>query len=816
MKLEKVTKNFLWPAACFVAALMVLVCCGTARGGDWPNWRGPNYNGISDETDWNTEWPEGGPKVLWKASIGIGFSSVAVSDGLAYAMGNANKADTVYCFDAETGEEKWTHSYAQRRDPKYYEGGTLASPTVAGGKVYTISKDGKVFCLDAKTGSVKWQKDISKELEIKRTTWGHSGSPLVIGEIVILNAGPKGLALKTTDGSVVWQSGKKPGGYATAVPYMAGGQQCIALFSFGEVIGIVAATGEELWRHTAWKNKYNVNAADPIISGDMIFISSGYDHGCALLKMQVDGQKHSVTKVWTNKNIRNKMNGSVLWQGYIYGVDEEGELRCLDFKTGDIVWAQEGFGQGSLSLADGKLLVLGEKGNLEIAEATPAGFNRLAAAKILTGRCWTVPVLANGRIYTRNAKPGDLVCLDVKGKGGAAGAKASSAGNDWAQFRGPNRNGISNETGLLKKWPAGGPEMLWDVDGLGTGFASVAVSDGMIYTTGLVGKDGLLFAYDLAGNLKWKVPYGPGWTGSHRGVRTTPTVEADRLYLRSGYGNVVCFNSKTGEKNWEVDTLKTFGGKNIHWGIAESLLIDGNKLICTPGGNDAVLAALDKMTGEVIWTTKGLGERSAYCCPVIIEEDGKKLIATMVEKSIIIVDAADGRLLCQIPQQGKHSISAVSPVYKDGIIYGTNGYGGGGKAYKLSGDMSSFEKIWEDKNLDCHHGGVVFLDGNIHGSNHKPAGSKGWVCLEMATGKVKYQDKVVGKGSVIYADGMLYCYSEKGTVGLVKAKPNGYELVSSFQVEKGTDEHWAHPAISDGRLYIRHGDALMAYNIKAQ
>jgi outer membrane protein assembly factor BamB len=336
----------------------------------------------------------------------------------------------------------------------------------------------------------------------------------------------------------------------------------------------------------------------------------------------------------------------------------------------------------------------------------------------------------------------------------------------------------------------------------------------------MVGKDkkGILFAYDLDGNPKWQKFYGPEWGGSHEGVRTTPTVDGDRVYVYSGYGNLVCFNAKTGDKKWEVDTLKRFNGKNIKWGIAESVLIFDEKVICTPGGENATVVALDKMTGKTIWTTKGLSETSAYCCPVVIERGGKRLLLTMVQKSVVIIDPENGKVICRMPHIGKHFISAVSPVYKDGLIYATTGYGVGGEMYELSPDTTSYTQRWTDKNLDCHHGGLVFLGGDIHGSNHKgQGGNKGnWFCLDMATGKVKYQAKLVGKGCVIWAEGMLYCYGESGMVGLVKPTPTSYEMVSSFKITKGTDEHWAHPAISNGRLYIRHGDALMVYDIRAE
>jgi outer membrane protein assembly factor BamB len=728
-------------------------------------------------------------------------------------MGNIKNTDIVYCFDDETGKEIWKHSYSQRLDPKYYEGGTLASPTVADGRVYTISKDGKAFCLDAETSRQIWSKDVLKDFGIKRTEWGCSGSPYVTKDIVIYNVGSGGLALNKADASLIWENGKGPGGYATAVPFTSASQDCIALFGFREVLGLVAATGKELWRH-GWKTKYDVHAADPIIvSEDTIFISSGYANGCALLKIQMQGAQGSVTELWRNKNMRNKMNASVLWQGHIYGVDEKGELRCLSLKTGEPVWAEKGFGQGSLMIADGKLIVMGEKGNLVVAEASPEGYKVLSSADILTGKCWTVPVLANGRIYTRNAA-GDMVCVDVRGKATAC----AGSGNDWPQFRGQNRNGKSSETGLLKKWPQGGPTLLWSVEGLGTGFSSMSVVDGLIYTTGLAeDKQGTILAFDIDGNLKWKKSYGPGWTGSHRGVRTTPTVDGDRVYVMSGHGNLVCYDAKTGELKWQVDTLRQFKGKNIKWGISESVLIDGKKVICTPGGEDATVVAIDKMTGETIWTSKGLSEASAYCCPVIFDMGANRVLITMVEKSIVALDPETGKVHWQIPHETSHDISAVIPVYHDGKLYVTNGYGKGGMMLELSDDGTSYTKKWTDKNLDCHHGGVILLEGNIHGSNHKgqDGNKKSWICLELATGKVKYHDKLVGKGCAIYVDGMLYCYGESGMVGLVKVTPAGYEMVSSFEITKGEEEHWAHPVISNGRLYIRHGDVLMAYHVKA-
>ena len=382
----------------------------TAEAADWPNWRGPNHNGVSSETGWNATWPKGGPKVPWKKSIGTGFASMAVSNGRVYAMGNIDDKDILYCLDAETGEEIWKKSYACPLYNKNHEGGPSATPTVAGDAVYTFSKNGDAIRFKAATGEIVWHKKLNKELGIKHPTWYFASSPFIIDNMVVLNAGTRGIALNKADGSVIWKSGNDPAGYATAVPLTVGGQKCVALFASREIVGLVAATGRIVWQYP-WKTRYDANIGDPIISGGTVFVSSGYNKGCGLFRIGPD----NLTKIWQNRNMRNHFNSSVLWQGYLYGFDE-GTLRCLDFETGQTKWSQARLGKGSLMIADGKLIILSERGKLVIAEASPGGFKELASSQILKGKCWTVPVLANGRIYARNAD-GQLVCVDVGSKG---------------------------------------------------------------------------------------------------------------------------------------------------------------------------------------------------------------------------------------------------------------------------------------------------------------------------------------------------------------------------------------------------------------
>jgi outer membrane protein assembly factor BamB len=405
MKLRRTSKN------CVLAMVLGFgVWVVTAEGADWPNFRGPNHNGISTETGWSATWPKDGPKVLWKATLGTGFCSIAVSGGRAYSMGNVDNKDILYCFDASTGKEIWKQSYPCPLFKKDHEGGPSATPTVDGDSVYTFSKNGDALCFKAANGQIVWQKNLPKELGIKYPTWYFASSAFVADNLIILNAGTAGIALNKTDGKVVWQSGNGPPGYATAVPFMMGSEKCVVIVGSTEIFGLVAATGKVLWKFP-WKTDYDINAADPIISGDTVFVSSGYNHGCALLKIEGG----NVTDVWRNKNMRNHFNSCVLWDGYLYGFDES-MLRCLDFKTGEVKWSQEGLGKGSLMIADGKLIILSERGKLVIAPASPEGFKELASVQILMGKCWTVPVLANGKIYARNNPDGQLVCVDVSGK----------------------------------------------------------------------------------------------------------------------------------------------------------------------------------------------------------------------------------------------------------------------------------------------------------------------------------------------------------------------------------------------------------------
>jgi outer membrane protein assembly factor BamB len=392
-------------ASCLTLATILV---SSLQAADWPNFRGPHHDGISRETGWTTSWPDEVPKTLWRAKVGIGFAGVSVANGKAYTTGNAQNQDTVFCFDANTGAEIWKHTYAAPLDAKYYEGGTSASPTVDGNRVFTVSKRGIVHCLDAANGKVIWTKNLQEELDAKIPEWGFAGSVFISGDLAILNIGSAGTALDKNTGKVVWKTGAEESGYSTPFPIQVGGEPAVLMTLKQHVAAIRIKDGKEFWRFP-WKTQYDVNAADPIQSGNLVFISSGYNRGAGVF----DVSANPPTKVWENKNMRNHMASSVLWEGHLYGVDEN-QLRCVEFATGEVKWTERASGKGALILADGKLIVISERGELMIAPPSPAGFNPVARAQVVGGKCWTAPTLSHGKLYVRTSA-GDLVCLDLRG-----------------------------------------------------------------------------------------------------------------------------------------------------------------------------------------------------------------------------------------------------------------------------------------------------------------------------------------------------------------------------------------------------------------
>lgn len=388
--------------------------------------------------------------------------------------------------------------------------------------------------------------------------------------------------------------------------------------------------------------------------------------------------------------------------------------------------------------------------------------------------------------------------------------------DDSPQFRGTNRDGKFIESGLMKQWPEGGPPVAWVAKGMGAGFSSASVVQGKIYVPGMFEEDnGYVSVLNADGTLDKKTLYGKETLDKQApGSRSTPTLDGDRLYILSGLGVVYCLDHVKGQKLWEVNILERFKGQNNQWTLAESLLVDGDRVICTPGGPDAGIAALNKMTGETVWTTKGFSDQASYCSPIIANHNGRRILLTGTAKVVVGIDVDSGALLWTHDHIVDYDIHGVTPIYDRGLVFYTGGsYSGGASgALELSPDGSSVTVKWTDKNLDCLHHGVVLVDGYLYGTSYKKTQL---VCLEMATGKLMWTSREVRLGVVVFADGMLYVYEgpKTGIVSLIKPSPTAFDRTGSFTVTEGDTQHWAHPTISNGKLYIRHGDALIAYDI---
>lgn len=390
------------------------------------------------------------------------------------------------------------------------------------------------------------------------------------------------------------------------------------------------------------------------------------------------------------------------------------------------------------------------------------------------------------------------------------------------QWRGLHRDGKFTDTGLLKKWPDAGPELLLKIEGIGKGYSSVVATDKYIFATGMIDTLDYLSCITPDGQIKWKVAYGRSWAKSFPDTRSTPTIEDDRVYIISGTGELVCLNVNDGAIRWKVNVDKDYDSEWHIWGVSESPLIVDDKVICTPGGAKTSVVAFDKMTGKPVWQSESVGGPRSYVSPIIYEYKQFRYILAVTGTHLIALEPATGKVVWNFKYWDGEKwdqpglIWTNTPTFKGRDIFLSMGYDYRNAMVEMSEDGTSVTEKWSNMTLDNHHHGLIELDGFIYGSNWENNSKGKWVCMNWETGDVKYETEWANKGALVYADGMFYILEEKtGTVALVKPDQNSFEVISSYKLKGGSGPYWSHPFIANGKMYLRHGDVLFVYNIKA-
>jgi outer membrane protein assembly factor BamB len=389
----------------------------------------------------------------------------------------------------------------------------------------------------------------------------------------------------------------------------------------------------------------------------------------------------------------------------------------------------------------------------------------------------------------------------------------------WPQWRGKYRDAISDETGLLQSWPEGGPKLLWKIGGLGKGWSSPIIAGGAIYITGDVGDACTVFAFDLEGKPRWQAANSESWQGSYPGARAACAYSDGRLYHMNAHGRVACMDAATGKELWAVNVLETFEAKNLTWAMAECLLVDGPRIIVTPGGRKAMMAALDKLTGKTVWVSEPIaGERAGYASPILFEFGGRRHIVTMSSRHALGADADSGKLQWTTEFVNRYQVNVCTPVYSGGRVLFVSPDGPNATAYDLGvqGDRTQAREAWKN-DLDTCTGCGVLVDGVFYGAGYRKL--RGWRGLDWKSGETKFAASEPDSGSCIWADGRLYILSESGPMSLLKPTPGGFETCGRFNLVPPSprkSDVWPHPVLLDGRLYLRYHDTLWCYDVRAK
>ncbi|MBI5386847.1 MAG: PQQ-like beta-propeller repeat protein [Verrucomicrobia bacterium] len=396
------------------------------------------------------------------------------------------------------------------------------------------------------------------------------------------------------------------------------------------------------------------------------------------------------------------------------------------------------------------------------------------------------------------------------------GADAAPPAPFWPEFHGTNRDNRSRETGLLKEWPKDGPKLLWKFSDCGKGYAGVSLAEGLIFTTGDFGDEEAVLALDLNGKLKWKVPNGKAWRGAQPGSRTTPTYSDGVVYQLNAHGQLSACTAASGKPLWSLDLREQFGAPLGGWGFTENVIVEGARLLCMPGGSKGRVVALDKKTGATVWANTEITDRAGYSSPIIVTHQGTRQFITLARETVLGVDVRDGKLLWSHPHPSTCDQNVTSPIYHEGTVYVTSGHKAGGRKITINPDGRSVREDWFSTDLDNCHGGVLLLDGHLYGSGCRLY-KRGLMGVEFATGKTLFNALAIGKVSITYADDRLYCLGNDASMALVEVTPQHATVISRFAPPwQNPPPCLSHPVVCGGRLYLRHLDELLAYDIDAR
>lgn len=823
-------------------------------GGYWPQWRGPNRDNISPDKGLLKAWPAAGPPLLWRLKgLGDGVAPVSVGGGRMFSTSLYDTTEYVRALNEETGEPLWSAvlgpTQFQNRLMRWF---TQRSPTIDGERVYALSLLGEVVCLRAQDGRELWRKNYATDFAGKRGTFGYSDCPVVDGDKLICTPGgveASIVALDKQSGAVVWKCAVPDAGratYSNGVLATIAGQRQFVVCLEKALVGVSVDDGKVLWRHAVAVGVSNT-AHTPFVRDSFVFCVNGLETGITLLEITRANQDFVVNEKYRTKTgqFARLQDDTVFLGDRIYD-HNNGLLSCFDGKTGNVLWRDRLGPMAAISYADDRFYLHGTDGQIQLVEAgatesTVKGKFVLPDHQDSLGT--TRPIVTGGRLYIR--EDDQLFCYDVRErapgqipgprtiqleKPAASTAVAvtqderetNATGGYWPQWRGPNRDNVSSEKGLLKEWPAAGPPLRWRVDGIGGGIATLSIADGRIYTLGYFEEGEFVSALDQrTGQRAWATRIGPQVNESplmRLLSQRAPTVDDDRLYAITAGGRLACLQTGDGHELWSKNYPDDFGSPRPSWGFCDYPLVDGDRLICTPGGPQASVVALDKRTGKELWrSVVPNGGRSAYAAVVVTNASGVRQYLVFLEKGLFGLRASDGGLLWNYSKIVSGTANSHTPIVRGDQLLVGNGYGTGLALLKLTANREQVElreEYFERIGLDAFRDSSLLVDEHLYACL--------WgglpVCIDWKSGKKTWGPvrlKGDGKTAAVYADDRLYLRQTGGYMSLAEVSPKAFVERGSFvPPDQNATSGSTFPVIAGGRMYLRDEDKLFCYDIR--